>query len=71
MLLDGAHLVHDALAADVRLFHIMVAADALESSDIKPLVDLAIATSGSARRPEQARTGVRSACSGAARWKYR
>ena len=38
MLLDGVHLVGDALAARVPLRHLMVAAEACEQADIEPLI---------------------------------
>jgi len=38
LLLDGAHLVADALAAGLHVRSVMVAADALERTDIQPLV---------------------------------
>jgi TrmH family RNA methyltransferase len=41
MLLDGIHLVGEALAAQVPLEHVLVAAEAADRSDIRPLVDRA------------------------------
>jgi TrmH family RNA methyltransferase len=41
MLLDGIHLVGDALSAQVPLQHVLVAAEAADRSDIRPLVDRA------------------------------
>ena len=41
LLLDGTHLVSDALTAGVRLHHLMVAAEALAHADIQPLVERA------------------------------
>jgi len=38
LLLDGAHLVGDALAAHIPLQHVMVAAESKEHADIEPLV---------------------------------
>src|SRR5215510_11760110 len=38
LLLDGAHLVADALAAGVTIEHAVVAADASETADIQPLL---------------------------------
>ena len=43
LLLDGAHLVSDALAARIPLQHVMVAAESQESSDIQPLLARAVA----------------------------
>jgi TrmH family RNA methyltransferase len=43
LLLDGAHLVSDALTARIPLEHVMVAAESQESSDIQPLVARAVA----------------------------
>jgi TrmH family RNA methyltransferase len=43
VLLDGAHLVADALAARLRLEHVLVAAEALTDIDIQTLVDQAVA----------------------------
>jgi RNA methyltransferase, TrmH family len=43
VLLDGAHLVADALAAGLRLEHVLVAAEALDTLDIRPLVEQAAA----------------------------
>ncbi|HEX7793780.1 MAG TPA: RNA methyltransferase [Vicinamibacterales bacterium] len=43
LLLDGAHLVNDALTARIPLQHVMVAAESQESSDIQPLVARAVA----------------------------
>jgi RNA methyltransferase, TrmH family len=43
LLLDGAHLVNDALTARIPLQHVMVAAESQESSDIQPLVVRAVA----------------------------
>jgi TrmH family RNA methyltransferase len=43
LLLDGAHLVSDALTARLPLQHVMVAAEALEHADIQPLVAQAVA----------------------------
>jgi len=42
LLLDGAHLVNDALTARIPLQHVMVAAESQESSDIQPLVARAV-----------------------------
>ena len=39
LLLDGAHLVSEALAAGVPIRHVAVAADALERDDIRAIVD--------------------------------
>lgn len=41
MLLDGTHLVSDALAAGIRLRHVMVAGGGLGRTDIDPLVSRA------------------------------
>lgn len=41
MLLDGTHLVSDALAAGIRIRHVMVAGDGLGRTDIDPLVSKA------------------------------
>ena len=43
LLLDGAHLVNDALTAQIALQHLMVAAESTESPDIEPLLTLAVA----------------------------
>jgi TrmH family RNA methyltransferase len=43
LLLDGTHLVSDALTARIPLQHVMVAAESQESSDIQPLVARAVA----------------------------
>src|SRR5204863_6551250 len=43
LLLDGVHLVSDALEARVRLQHVMVAAEAQEHPDIQPLLARAAA----------------------------
>jgi len=43
LLLDGAHLVNDALTAQIPLQHLMVAAESTESPDIEPLLTLAVA----------------------------
>ena len=43
LLLDGAHLVSDALTARIPLQHVMVAAESQENSDIQPLVARAVA----------------------------
>src|SRR4029453_5067490 len=43
LLLDGAHLVSDALTAQIPLQHLMVAAEATESADIEPLLARAVA----------------------------
>lgn len=43
LLLDGAHLVSDALSARIPLQHVMVAAESEESSDVQPLVARAVA----------------------------
>src|SRR5262245_44226864 len=43
LLLDGAHLVSDALAARIALQHLMVAAEAQDSPEIRPLLDRAAA----------------------------
>jgi len=43
LLLDGAHLVNDALTARIPLRHVMVAAESQESWDIQPLVVRAVA----------------------------
>ena len=39
MLLDGVHLIGDAMAAGVRLRHAAVAADAADRSELRPLVE--------------------------------
>ena len=41
LLLDGTHLVSDALTAGLRLHHLMVAAEALAHADIQPLIERA------------------------------
>jgi TrmH family RNA methyltransferase len=41
LLLDGTHLINDALGAGLRLHHLMVAAEALTDADIRPLVERA------------------------------
>jgi TrmH family RNA methyltransferase len=41
MLLDGAHLVSEALAANIRLQHVVVSSEALEHPYIRPIVDRA------------------------------
>lgn len=41
MLLDGAHLATDALAANLRVEHLMIAAEAVERGDIRPIVHAA------------------------------
>jgi TrmH family RNA methyltransferase len=41
MLLDGVHLVSDALAAPLPLRHLLIAADAVERGDIRPIVHAA------------------------------
>jgi RNA methyltransferase, TrmH family len=41
MLLDGAHLVAEALAARLHLEHLAVAAEAIERGDIKPILHAA------------------------------
>lgn len=43
LLLDGAHLVNDALMAHIPLQHVIVAAESQESPDIQPLVARATA----------------------------
>jgi RNA methyltransferase, TrmH family len=43
VLLDGAHLVSDALTARIPLQHVMVAAESQESADVQPLVARAVA----------------------------
>jgi TrmH family RNA methyltransferase len=43
LLLDGAHLVSDALAAQVPIQHVMVAAESQENVDIQPLLARAAA----------------------------
>jgi RNA methyltransferase, TrmH family len=43
LLLDGAHLVNDALTAHIPLQHLMVAAEFTESADIGPLLSRAVA----------------------------
>jgi RNA methyltransferase, TrmH family len=40
LLLDGAHLVSAALAANIRVRHIVVSADALDRPDVRAIVDL-------------------------------
>src|SRR5262245_23431495 len=40
LLLDGAHLVSAALAANIRLRQIVVSTDALDQSDVRAIVDL-------------------------------
>jgi RNA methyltransferase, TrmH family len=40
-LVDGAHLVSDALAANLRFEHIVVAAEAVDRGDVRPLVHAA------------------------------
>src|SRR2546428_8552700 len=45
MLLDGAHLVGDALASGIRIRDAVVAADALDRAELRPLVE-AIAGQG-------------------------
>jgi RNA methyltransferase, TrmH family len=42
LLLDGAHLVNDALTAQIPLQHLMVAAESTESADIEPLLTRAV-----------------------------
>jgi TrmH family RNA methyltransferase len=42
MLLDGAHLVGEALSARVPLTHVLVAAEAADRSDIRPIVEGAV-----------------------------
>jgi RNA methyltransferase, TrmH family len=39
LLLDGAHLVSDAVAAGVKMRHVMVVAAAAESAEVRPLLD--------------------------------
>jgi TrmH family RNA methyltransferase len=39
MLLDGVHLVADAVAAGIHLQHVMVAGDAVDRGDLRPLVE--------------------------------
>ena len=53
LLLDGTHLVSEAVAAGIHLQHVLVAADALDTPEISqllagagPLVEVAAATSG-------------------------
>ena len=41
LLLDGAHLVSEALAANIRLQQVVVSSDALENPYIQPIVDVA------------------------------
>lgn len=41
ILLDGVHLISDALAAAIPLRHVLVAADALERGDVRPIVHAA------------------------------
>jgi TrmH family RNA methyltransferase len=43
LLLDGAHLVNDALTAQIPLQHLMVAAESTESAEIEPLLARAVA----------------------------
>src|SRR4029453_6154661 len=40
LLLDGAHLVSVALAANIRVRQIVVSADALDRPDVRAIVDL-------------------------------
>jgi hypothetical protein len=42
MLLDGVHLVGEALSAKVPLAHLLVASEAADRSDIRPLVEAAV-----------------------------
>lgn len=44
MLLDGAHLVADALASDCTVHHILVASDAVDKDDIAPILRRAAAS---------------------------
>jgi TrmH family RNA methyltransferase len=39
LLLDGAHLIGDAVAAGVKMRHVIVTADAAASAEIEPLLD--------------------------------
>ncbi|HUR34697.1 MAG TPA: RNA methyltransferase [Vicinamibacterales bacterium] len=39
LLLDGSHLVGEALSAGIRLRHVMVALDAIDSPELTPLLD--------------------------------
>jgi TrmH family RNA methyltransferase len=39
LLLDGAHLVSDAIGAGIKLRHVLVAAAAAESAELRPLLD--------------------------------
>ena len=43
LLLDGLHLVQDALAAGLRLRHLVVSAEALVHAEIAPLIARAVA----------------------------
>jgi TrmH family RNA methyltransferase len=40
ILLDGAHLVSEAVAADIRVHHVIVASDALSNANIKTLLGI-------------------------------
>ena len=50
MLLDGVHLVGEALSARIPVTHVLVAAEAADRADIRPLIENAV-RAGAPRLP--------------------